>query len=441
MENKKGRYVVSRYMRGITSEYDYSLSGLNTARREAINSPLNKGEKTEALEMLDDAIKKLREKRDIVINNELRKIISNIKQKQFELQISQNIGADGKAIYSIDDSAESFFTIKFLQYCLRRLYKVKQSSRAEIIGQLAQVLDDGFPKHIYRVDIKSFYESIPVNIYDKVMNENLLSESNKEILGQVKEAYLKKYNHEKGVPRGIGVSAYLSELYMRDFDEKAKKLQDLIFYRRYVDDMIFVFTPSTPKSLSSYGMKIDKMIQSFGLNKNEDKTKPHGWKSITDKNVSYRFDFLGYNFNFEDDELSIGLTENRYDRVVRRIDVAIDEYLKLKNKKDFSAIKLLYGRLNLLTGNTRLFNRKNSVLIGIYFSNPYLTRFEQLICLDLKLRERLATLDLSDAQRKRFNKLSFFRGFKEKKYIPFKNHEDFKYISSCWKHDRNLAIK
>ena len=46
-----------------------------------------------------------------------------------------------------------------------------------------------------------------------------------------------------GVPRGIGISAYLSELFMRNVDNQIQELDDLIYYARYVDDIIAIFVP------------------------------------------------------------------------------------------------------------------------------------------------------------------------------------------------------
>ena len=52
-----------------------------------------------------------------------------------------------------------------------------------------------------------------------------------------------------GVPRGFGVSAYLSELYMREIDNEIKALPDVIYYARYVDDIVIIFSPKTKKNI------------------------------------------------------------------------------------------------------------------------------------------------------------------------------------------------
>ena len=49
-----------------------------------------------------------------------------------------------------------------------------------------------------------------------------------------------------GVPRGIGISSLLSEIYMRDLDDCIKKRPEVIFYARYVDD-IFILLSQLPQ--------------------------------------------------------------------------------------------------------------------------------------------------------------------------------------------------
>ena len=65
---------------------------------------------------------------------------------------------------------------------------------------------------------------------------------------------------KKGIPRGIGISAYLSELYMRDIDIKIKSLEDVIYYARYVDDIIVIICPKTESTKKDYLSELKKII-------------------------------------------------------------------------------------------------------------------------------------------------------------------------------------
>ena len=44
-----------------------------------------------------------------------------------------------------------------------------------------------------------------------------------------------------GLPRGIDISATLSELFMADLDSEIKKIDGIFFYARYVDDIIVIY--------------------------------------------------------------------------------------------------------------------------------------------------------------------------------------------------------
>jgi hypothetical protein len=99
------------------------------------------------------------------------------------------------------------------------------------------------------------------NIYDIENRKNSIVEylgtEYKEVLAEIKllqnniSQILEDYNskkdtatikHEKGVPRGVGISSYLSELYMENIDNEIRNLQDVIYYARYVDDIFIIIS-------------------------------------------------------------------------------------------------------------------------------------------------------------------------------------------------------
>ena len=53
---------------------------------------------------------------------------------------------------------------------------------------------------------------------------------------------------KSGVPRGMNISATMSELYMRKFDRWIRSFDSVYFYARFVDDII-VFSNSLKDSL------------------------------------------------------------------------------------------------------------------------------------------------------------------------------------------------
>lgn len=61
----------------------------------------------------------------------------------------------------------------------------------------------------------------------------------------VKMDLIKTHQDSKGIPQGTPISALLSNIYMVDFDLKAKEIIDRLGgkYYRYCDDMLFITQP------------------------------------------------------------------------------------------------------------------------------------------------------------------------------------------------------
>jgi len=211
----------------------------------------------------------------------------------------------GKTIYKIDDTPESYFTLKQLQYNFRKLYKVKQSNRFEIVNQVRNLLDDRFPKYIIKTDLKGFYENIPIDILlQKIHEDNLLSPLSKRFLRQIIKKYKELSGSTKGIPRGIGVSAYLSELYLRALDRLIKNLPYITYYQRYVDDMILIFTPETSNVIPpDFLSDVENLVTNKGLelNKVGDKTQEINLLREVAPGVTctYNLEYLGYKYTFE----------------------------------------------------------------------------------------------------------------------------------------------
>src|SRR5690606_17312509 len=112
-----------------------------------------------------------------------------------------------------------------------------------------------------------------------------------------------------------------------------------------------------------------------------------------------------------------------------RITTVFDEYKKEKiyEKK---ARKLFVKRLQFLTGNTRLSNNKDNALVGIYFSNRFLTSHSCLKGLDAFLKSQINSLD-SPTLKKRLEKMSFQEGWTQKKFHKF-TPKDLQEIVKVW---------
>ncbi|MCT4328221.1 RNA-directed DNA polymerase [Elizabethkingia anophelis] len=466
-ENRKGINVEEKF------KADFSHSLEKIADLKQLRKQIQLTRDIDRKKTLYDDKKRIKKERDTLVSNVLDGIADGINNHTINLVIGRNHGGQS---YKFENNAKNFFISKKIQSNINRTYQVKQSSRYAILSELINHLEDSFPKYVIRTDIKSFYESIPQKkILDKINNDYLLSIKTKKFIQQIFTSYnalTGQTNPEtaKGVPRGIGISAYLSELFMRSIDNKIREIDDLIYYARYVDDIIAIFIPKSKEVdsnyLKNYKNKIKEIIKSEDeeLLLNEDKTKEYNLLSGISKIETLRefylddtfvkkevvnndcISFLGYKISSkkiiynktesnpdgttkvvkakkDNIKLYIELSENKIDKYFHKIKLSFDHFEGKKNHNQKNAFKLLCSRINYLTSNTKLRNNKDKVFVGIYYSNPFLNSDESLEKIQKKLELHIDRADLTTEEKRIIMNYSFISGFKKKTFqiLPLKN--------------------
>ncbi len=434
-ENRKGDYLDGRFSEfSALKEIGQEIKQINQNFRDKVYS--KETEKETANQKKEELLKIKFNK----LGEVLLEVEEKIDKKNYLISMLTK-SIKGKTAYTIDRSnIETFFLFKQIQKNIQYSFKVKQADRNEIISQVINMLDNGFPKYIIRTDIKSFYESIPHDKLKKVISRNhILSSISKKVINEILRQYQTITGHDKGIPRGIGISAYLAELYMRDFDNDIKNLKNVTYYARYVDDIITIFTPNNKYDSTDYLNLIDEKIIRYGLARNTDISKDKQI-DMRQNSKNFNFDFLGYNLNYSG-ELKIDLSNNKFQKLKRKIELSIDAYNTLSKFNEKQARKELIKRVKYLTGNTRLLGVKKDILIGIYFSNQYLNDLSKLKNLDTffhngminhKLKPyHLLSIDSLQLNNK-LKTFSFENNFNNKKFYKFSN-KDLEEILSIWK--------
>ena len=85
-----------------------------------------------------------------------------------------------------------------------------------------------------------------------------------------------------------------------------------------------------------------------------------------------------------------------------------------------------------MTSNTRLYNNKKNVLVGIYFTNSLITDCSALIKIDKYLLSKINTLN-NPSLEIRLKKNSFHKGFIDREFKRFST-VDLSKIISVWKY-------
>lgn len=379
-----------------------------------------------------DLIRKLLEVRkgryNSFVNDEIESICNKVNRKGYNLPLSKLPDQiSGKDVFTIGKSVESVFVTRHLHNIIRSTYNIKQSHRDLIVSRVKSICLDKSPKYIVKADVKDFYESIEHELIIKKLHASTkLSVLPKRILTQLLRSYAKLVGCDKGLPRGVGLSAYLSEVYMKDLDEELVNNPDLTFYSRYVDDLILIYSPDVIKDKSHYLKVVDEAVGRKKLKLNN-KTKEIDL--TVDK--AQEFEYLGYRFLLKGKDIAIRISSKRVDKYKDRINQAFDNYFKKCKYNPDKKADLLIDKIRFLTGNTRLLHAKSKAFTGVYFNNMYINDISDLEEIDKYLRNKL--LAITDQRlHRRLNKFSFVEGFENKVFRSFTT-ADLKNITRGWK--------
>lgn len=472
VENRKGNYLldkghfsndddVFKEARSITDKIIRINKEINKEYKSLPNLHLIKDEDYNKIRKLESEKEELKKEREVKIELALTKIANDVNDDSFRIEVKKGIVKYGSQLYITDNTIGNYLVLKQLQRNIYKTFGVKQADRKLIISQIKLLLNENFPKTIIRTDISKFYESIPhQQLINKIDENSLLNYQSKRIIKNILNQYWKilvadgvKTSTEErvGLPRGIGISAFLSELYLKDFDKIIRGFPNVIYYARYVDDIIVIFSPNHRKEVytKNYHKKqIQNVIKQFHLEMNLSKTKFFDLtKQNSDRNRAkkYEITFLGYKFcksfkwsknkNGDDviipDSLVVSMSDAKLERIKEKIRLSFEDYkndiAKYAGKERNTARKLIQ-RIKILTHNFRLYRRKSNVLIGIYFSNEFLTPdLKDLKTLDTFLNNEIITnTGLSAKTSIALSNLSFEQGFKHKKTLNFNFNQKFK---------------
>ena len=362
------------------------------------------------------------------------------------LQVKKSI-LKNKPIYQLD-GYPALLVARHIAANVRRITGVKQDNRQFIIECLRSLLEEGISFRAYRLDIKDFYESVDV---ERVL-ESL--RSNEGFSGQ-SALSLRSFFAElnglgiPGLPRGLGLSATLSEYFLKSFDEAAANANEVWFFARFVDD-IFIITSGREKKAQfeeslrnwlptglSFNSKKHVVMDFERFNKNHD-------------GVAHNFSYLGY--QFEVSHILRGKGNFSLSRNVK-IDIAPSKVRKIKTRivrtmiafRSDGNYDLLRSRIRLLTSNFNFVDRQTGVrrVSGIYYNYP-MTDFEQshsLKELDKFLRNSLMSPHprnkwlpvITKAQRRELLNITFSDGFRSRRFYSFGPSTLAKLVS-CWRY-------
>lgn len=370
-----------------------------------------------------------REARDALVEAKIAEVAEAV-LGGYQIHLEQRTGPHGTALCTLPPDPRAFFIGKQIQHNISRLYGLRAGNRRAIVSQVYDFLNSSFSHFCIRTDISSFYESINrQELMKELDSDQLLSFGSKKYIKQALSSYGTLTGSAVGIPRGLGISAFLSELYMRSIDENIKQLPRVSYYARYVDDIIIIFSPAANDDTSDYISNISTIVSEKHLSLNMTKTTV----GVTNLAQAFQFDYLGYRFTVSGGNCRISMGHKKMARYRARIDRAFAAYNHRAVFDQKGAARMLVARIKFMTGNTRLINNKRHAYTGIYFNNSHLTELGHLAGLDAYLAHKIATLQ-SAALQDRIDGHSFARGFSECRFTKY-GTRNLARIVGAWRYE------
>lgn len=338
---------------------------------------------------------------------------------------------------------------------IKETSKATSRGRAQIVSNLLLLLEEGVPFRVYRLDVKSFYESFKTSdVIAQVGKLAELSPLSKRLLHDLLGCHAALGG--TGIPRGLALSAVLSEHLMHDFDHKVGRHSEVFFFSRYVDDIIII--TSAREDSAIFIRQIEKMLPS-GLRLNPTKKQiKEAINRVNPKNPSdatvslFNFDYLGYSFLVGEPVREKNQPPGNHHRTVA-VDIAKNKINRFKTRISRSFFEfsksgdwfLLRDRIKFLTKNFSVYNAKagGKKIAGIFYSYPLASsNSEGIASLDEFLRNailskngRIASLSspkLTGAQKRQLLSNSFMEGHDKACFVYFSGSR-LKQIQACWK--------
>lgn len=383
-----------------------------------------------------EALRDLRQRRRRELKNRLLelsvKVSSQIDDGSFAFGLRAGAVVRGRQTYKIDVvDPVVYFTSRQIEWNVRRAFRVRPANRNLLVEQIVRTLEDGTPKTIARTDLRQFFESIDhAALLEFLDDSGLLSATTRRLVRQLLLEYSTITGAKRGLPRGLALSATLAEAYLTPLDRDLTKLEGVLLYARYVDDILIVFVddPFNPGT-AARKKALRKSVRSRGLSMNSSKTSYVETVGFTGPSRS--FTFLGYRIQTGSGATKVDISTKRAARFRAKLDAAFDSFES--QSTDPRALSALHQRVKFLTGNTRLVNNKRQALVGSHFSNPLINQVTPGFArLDKHLRMRINKLSLKPAQYTALTSLTFSDGIERKRFYRFSPRQ-LQQIVAVWK--------
>lgn len=310
---------------------------------------------------------------------------------------------------------------------IKAIYKVQQADRNTIVSQMKILLNENVDMWVVRLDVRHFYESINrMELLTKLIEDARLSYTSLSLIQSLFREQVLAVG--TGIPRGLGVSAAMSELYMKYFDLTIRRIEGVYYYARFVDDII-VFC-STERSINLVRETAPEGLNSLGLTLNTEKS--YTWSSTAH---GTELVYLGYAFKKIGGKADVSIAGKKINVIKTRLTKSFVRYAKDHN---FDMLKM---RVKFLTGNFTLYQADTllPIRVGLFFNYKQATNTDCLDDLDKYYQKLLhcrtgklgSHIAMSKLETKDLEKYSFRFGYENHVNHHFTT-DQMDMITNCW---------
>lgn len=374
------------------------------------------------------------DKRDEVVGDALLEIVE---EDYFDGSISK-MKKNGKTAYSVSNIGKKL-VLRRMSEIFRKVYAVNIKPRNKIVRELKEVLREASGYRLYRLDIKSFFESCDTDI----LLNNIESDTpgiTPLLFRNLIRSY-KKYGGS-GLPRGIEPSAVLSEVFLESFDDKVNSNENIYYYCRFVDDIVIITNALEDKD-EFRKFLVNSLPIGLRFNESPEKNDTIYSEDPKYKEAGFCFPFIGYNFFVKVEKkirkVKVDLSDKTVKKIKTKISVAILDFSRINNER------LLVDRIKFLTTNRKI-RKKNSssdVLSGIYYDYPMIDYpSKSLVSLDQFLKFHFTSFNsrlykrtvflMSVVTKSEISQCGFYSGHKNRIFSNF-NPSRIGDICRSWK--------
>ncbi|WP_181134648.1 antiviral reverse transcriptase Drt3a [Rathayibacter sp. AY1E8] len=343
----------------------------------------------------------------------------------YALDLSQVGTRKGKEVYKLlRRSNADFFVAKQLEQNLIDAFKLTTTDRHLMVTQVAKLLSDRSPKTLLKADVTAFFDNVTHHSLLLLIDQNrLVSRTSYQFVRQLLTDYANFTGRKMGLPRGVGLSSFLSEIYLQQVDDTVRKIKGVIYYSRYVDDIV-VISSHKSQSVAVEAVKpvLSKLLRTRGLSLNAKKTRSYSSNDRADYRILH---LLGYEYRLRLREglVELDISKRKFERYIARINAAFDRFERTAPENVGSATALV-TRVRMLTGNRRVSRSSGNTMMGISFSNRALVEpSARMALLDQHLLSRARSTTVSAGLQSRLSELTFSDGFASVRFDRFSQRQ------------------